>query len=34
MMLTEPRKLEIQDSPIPEHSENEVLIRVKACRAG
>ena len=31
MMLTEPRKLEIQDSPIPEHGENEVLIRVKAC---
>ena len=30
-MLTEPRKLEIQDSPIPEHGENEVLIRVKAC---
>ena len=31
MMLTEPRKLEIQDSPIPKHGENEVLIRVKAC---
>lgn len=31
MMLTEPSKLEIQDSPIPEYGENEVLIRVKAC---
>ena len=31
MMLTEPRKLEIQDSPIPEYGEDEVLIRVKAC---
>lgn len=31
MMLTAPKRLEIQDSPIPEHGENEVLIRVKAC---
>ena len=31
MMLTEPKKLEIQDSPIPHFSKNEVLIRVKAC---
>ena len=30
-MLTAPKRLEIQDSPIPEHGENEVLIRVKAC---
>ena len=31
MMLTEPKKLEIQDSPIPSFGKDEVLIRVKAC---
>ena len=31
MMLTEPKKLEIQDSPIPRFGKDEVLIRVKAC---
>jgi L-iditol 2-dehydrogenase len=31
MMLTDLKKLEIQDSPIPHFSKNEVLIRVKAC---
>lgn len=31
MMLTEAKRLEIQDSPIPDYNENEVLIRVKAC---
>ena len=30
-MLTEPKKLEIQDSPIPSFGKDEVLIRVKAC---
>ena len=30
-MLTDLKKLEIQDSPIPHFSKNEVLIRVKAC---
>ncbi len=31
MILTKPKKLEIQDSPIPKFGKNEVLIRVKAC---
>ena len=31
MMLTKPKKLEIQDSPIPKFGKDEVLIRVKAC---
>ncbi|MGY8712321.1 MAG: galactitol-1-phosphate 5-dehydrogenase [Verrucomicrobiia bacterium] len=31
MMLIEAKRLEIQDSPIPDYNENEVLIRVKAC---
>lgn len=31
MMLTAPKRLETQDSPLPDYGENEVLIRVKAC---
>lgn len=31
MMLTAPKRLEMQDSPLPDYGENEVLIRVKAC---
>jgi len=31
MMLTDLKKLEIQDSPIPKFGKDEVLIRVKAC---